>query len=81
MLKVLTERAHFMAQQPGFVSIRLHRGVSGRHIVNYVQWESKEQLEAAHRAPEFVQLSARFSALVQDVESDFYDLVLLEDKK
>lgn len=82
MLEVLSARAHFMARQPGFMSIRLHRGVSGRHIVNYVQWASKDQLEAAHRAPEFVELSTRFNAFVQDVESDFFDeVLLLEDKK
>ena len=38
LLALMTERARFMARQPGFVSISLHRGLDGRRIVNYVQW-------------------------------------------
>ncbi|RWO09481.1 MAG: hypothetical protein E5Y16_19670 [Mesorhizobium sp.] len=36
-LSVMTERARFMARQPGFISISLHRSLDGRRIVNYVQ--------------------------------------------
>jgi heme-degrading monooxygenase HmoA len=47
-LSVMTERARFMARQPGFVSIGVHRSNDGRRIVNYIQWESREQPQAAH---------------------------------
>ena len=30
---VMTERARFMARQPGFISISLHRSLDGRRIV------------------------------------------------
>jgi heme-degrading monooxygenase HmoA len=80
LLQVLRERARFMISQPGFISISLHRGAGGRHVVNYVQWEDKKQLDAAHRAPEFRSLSGRVSALVQDIDSDFYKVVLVEEK-
>ncbi len=78
LLQVLGERARFMIMQPGFVSISLHRSVGGRHVVNYVQWQDKKQLEAAQRAPEFRAMSGRVSALIQDIESDFYEVVLVE---
>src|SRR3546814_20499175 len=52
-LSLMTERARFMAQQPGFVSISLHRSLDGRRIVNYVQWESRALLESANKSPEF----------------------------
>jgi len=36
-LSVMKDRARFMARQPGFVSIVLHRSLDGKRIVNYVQ--------------------------------------------
>ena len=80
LLRLMGERAHFMARQPGFISVSLHRGVDGKHVVNYVQWASRGELEAAQQAPVFRDLSGRFGGLIQDVESDFYDVVLVEEK-
>ena len=34
-LALMTERARFMARQPGFISVSLHRSLDGRRIVNY----------------------------------------------
>jgi Antibiotic biosynthesis monooxygenase len=36
-LSLMTERGRFMARQPGFVSISLHRSLDGRRIINYIQ--------------------------------------------
>jgi quinol monooxygenase YgiN len=80
LLDLMRERARFMAKQPGFVSISMHRGIDGSHVVNYVQWASRRQLQAAQKAPKFDALSQRFSTLIEVVESDFYDVVLLEEK-
>src|SRR5436309_5296280 len=52
-LQLMTERARFMARQPGFISISLHRSLDGRRIVNYVQWQSRDLLHSAHESPEF----------------------------
>ena len=52
-LSLMTERARFMARQPGFISISLHRSLDGRRIVNYVQWQSRDLLQSAHKSPEF----------------------------
>ena len=38
VLALMTERAQFMAKQPGFVSICLYRSTDGSHVVNHVQW-------------------------------------------
>ena len=53
VLELMKERARFMASQPGFVSVSLHRSEDGSHVVNYVQWKNREQLKAAHHSPEF----------------------------
>ena len=46
----MAERARFMAGQPGFISISLHRSLDGKRIVNYIQWQSRELLHAASGA-------------------------------
>ena len=46
-LALMTERARFMARQPGFISVSLHRSLDGRRIVNYIQWKSRDLLESA----------------------------------
>jgi len=78
VLKLMTERARFMAKQPGFVSVNLHRSSDGSHIVNYVQWKSRKELEAAHHSPEFRKKWPRFGELVEEVEPCLYDVVLAE---
>ena len=44
VLALMKERARFMAMQPGFVSVSLHRSEDGSHVVNYVQWTDKAKL-------------------------------------
>ena len=78
VLKLMKERARFMAKQPGFVSVNLHRSEDGSHVVNYIQWTDKERLAAAHHSPEFRNKWPRFGELVQDVEPALYDVVLIE---
>src|SRR5262249_36956563 len=50
VLELMEQRARFMATQPGFVSVSLHRSEDGNHVVNYVQWRNREQLAAAHHS-------------------------------
>ena len=78
VLRLMTERAHFMAKQPGFVSISLHRSEDGSHVVNYIQWNGREKLEAAHHAPEFRKKWPQFGELIKEVEPCLYELVLIE---
>jgi heme-degrading monooxygenase HmoA len=78
-LAVMAERARFMARQPGFVSISLHRSLDGRRIVNYVQWQSREQLQAAHQSPDFRKEWNRFDRLTDEIDPHLYEVVQIMD--
>lgn len=78
VLQLMTERAKFMATQPGFVSVCLHRSHDGSHVVNYVQWASPEELVAAHHAPEFRKKWPRFGQLADEIEPCLYEVVHIE---
>ena len=76
LLALMKERARFMATQPGFVSINLHRSQDGSHVVNYIQWKNAEQLAAAHRSPEFRQKWPRFGEIAEQIDPCLYEVVL-----
>ena len=79
LLALMTERARFMARQPGFVSISLHRGLDGRRIVNYVQWASREQLIAAHHTPEFREKWSQVGNVSEEIEPNLYEVAHVEE--
>lgn len=78
-LAVMEERARFMARQPGCVSISLHRSLDGKRIVNYVQWQSRALLEAAHRSPEFRAAWSRFDDLTADIDPHLFEVAHVVD--
>jgi quinol monooxygenase YgiN len=78
-LALMAERARFMARQPGFVSISLHRSLDGKRIVNYVQWQDRALLEAAHKSPEFRQAWGRFDALAADIDPHLFEVAHVVD--
>ena len=78
VLKLMTERARFMATQPGFVSISLHRSKDGSHVVNYVQWRDAKQLAAAHHSPEFRKRWPQLGEIAEEIEPCLYDVVHVE---
>jgi heme-degrading monooxygenase HmoA len=78
VLALMKERARFMARQPGFVSVSLHKSEDGSHVVNYIQWTDRERLSAAHHSQEFRKRWPKFGELVQDVEPALYDVVQIE---
>jgi heme-degrading monooxygenase HmoA len=77
-LAVMIERARFMATQPGFVSVNLHRSTDGSHLVNYIQWTSPERLKAAHQSPEFRKRWPQFGELTDEIEPCLYEVVHTE---
>jgi heme-degrading monooxygenase HmoA len=79
VLLLMIERSHFMAQQPGFVSITLHRSLDGRRIVNYIQWQSRELLESAHKSSEFRKKWGQFDQLSEDIDRHLYQVAHVED--
>ena len=78
VVDLMTERARFMASQPGFVSVCLHRSKDRSHLVNYIQWKSAEQLAAAHHAPAFRKRWPRFGELVREVDPSLYEVIHVE---
>src|SRR5438094_9307049 len=78
-LSLMAERARFMARQPGFVSISLHRSLDGKRIVNYVQWKSREQLQSAHKSPDFRKEWERLDRLTDDIDPHLYEVVQIMD--
>jgi heme-degrading monooxygenase HmoA len=78
-LALMKDRARFMAGQPGFVSIVLHRSVDGKRIVNYVQWQSRELLESAHRSPEFRKEWGQFDRLAEGIDAHLYEVTHVEE--
>jgi heme-degrading monooxygenase HmoA len=78
VLQLMTERARFMATQPGFISVSLHRSEDGSHVVNYVQWKDRRQLETAHHSPEFRKKWPRFGQLIEEAEPCLYEVAHVE---
>ena len=80
-LAMMEDRAQFMARQPGFVSISLHRSLDGRRIVNYVQWRNRELLQAAHKSPEFRKEWRHFDDVTQEIDPHLYQVMKVFDAK
>src|SRR3979490_3116973 len=78
-LSLMTERAHFMARQPGFISISLHRSLDGRRIVNYVQWQNRELLQSAHKSPDFRKAWRKFDDLTDQIDPHLYEVAEVMD--
>ena len=74
----MIERARFMATQPGFVSINLHRSRDGSHLVNYIQWTNPEKLKAARQSPEFRKKWPQFGELAEEIDPGLYEIVHTE---
>jgi len=49
VLNLMIERARFMATQPGFVSIALHRSKDGSHTTAHSSRRNLDTLTAAHQ--------------------------------
>jgi quinol monooxygenase YgiN len=78
-LSLMAERARFMARQPGFVSISLHRSLDGRRIVNYVQWQNRELLQQAHQSPDFRKAWRKFDDLTDQIDPHLYEVAEVLD--
>ncbi len=78
-LSLMTERARFMARQPGFISVTLHRSLDGRRIVNYIQWQSRDLLRSAHQSPEFRKEWGHFDQLTDEIDPHLYEVAHVMD--
>jgi len=73
VLSLMTDRAHFMATQPGFISINLYRSQDGRRVINHIRWTDRESLRGAHRSPEFRDQWSKFDKLADDIDPHLYE--------
>ncbi|MCP3465660.1 MULTISPECIES: antibiotic biosynthesis monooxygenase [unclassified Bradyrhizobium] len=80
-LSLMTDRARFMARQPGFVSISLHRSLDGRRIVNYIQWQNRQLLQSAHQSPDFRKAWGKFDDLTDEIDPHLYEVVQVLDAR
>lgn len=76
-LSLMASRARFMADQPGFISISLHRSLDGRRIVNYIQWESHDLLRQAHQSPEFRKAWSQFESITDEIDPHLYEVAAI----
>jgi heme-degrading monooxygenase HmoA len=78
VLDLMRQRARFMATQPGFISVSLHRSEDGSHVVNYVQWRNRDELHKAHHSQEFRKRWPRFGELIDEAEPCLYEVTHVE---
>ena len=80
VLALMRERARFMATQPGFVSISLHRSLDGRRIINYIQWQNRDLLQSAHKSPEFRKEWSHFGDVTDAIDPHLYEVAEVIDR-
>lgn len=81
LVKVLDDATQNVIKDlPGFVSANIHRGLDGRHVANYAQWESREAMEAmlAHPA---VQQHLHDAAALATFEPNLYEVASVHHRK
>src|SRR5450759_562607 len=78
-LSLMTERDRYMARQPGFISVSVHRSLDGRRIVNYIQWQSRDLLQSAHKSPEFRKEWGHFDQLNDEIDAHMYEVAHVMD--
>ena len=59
---------------PGFVSANLHVSLDGKRVVNYAQWRSKDEFEAAMKNPQFQAHMKDVEELVESFDPVLYEL-------
>lgn len=76
LVTLLTDATQLtMRHLPGFISASIHRGLDGRKVVNYAQWESMAAFEAMqkdHRAAPHMKAAAALAK---------FDPILCEDSE
>jgi len=80
LVRMMTEQARdVMANQPGFISSTIHKSDDGARVVNYVQWASRDLLDAAHASPAFLHHMERYRHLVIEAGPRIYAIAYSEE--
>lgn len=70
-----------MARLPGFVSANIHRGLDGRTVVNYVQWESFEDFKAIFENEEATRHMQALRPFLVSSERNLYNVVSVHSNR
>lgn len=73
LVKALSESSeNIIRYQPGFISVCIHSSLDGKKVVNYSQWESKEQFDSFMKKPETQEQLKQFAGLAKTVSPSLY---------
>lgn len=78
VIDFLVENRHRAMKHPGYLSVSIHKGLDGDRVINYVQWRSWEEFEAASTDPEFT-AGRKQAAELGLFDSHFYEVVFTSE--
>jgi quinol monooxygenase YgiN len=75
LIAALSHATEFgMRQRPGFVSANLHISHDKRHVANYAQWRSKDDLDAMLKDPSAQVHMRRAAGIANSFTPIYYEL-------
>jgi quinol monooxygenase YgiN len=74
LVDLLVENKDMPLKHPGCLSISVHKSLDGSRVINYIQWRSREELEAAGKDPDFTAVKKKVAELAP-LDSHFYEVV------
>lgn len=75
LLRVLSHAtAEVMRHMPGFVSANLHISPDKRHVANYAQWRSRDDIDAMMKDPKPRAHMQEAAGIATSFEPIYYDL-------
>jgi|SRR5436305_1162972 heme-degrading monooxygenase HmoA len=67
-----------VSKQPGYISANIHKSLDGTKVVNYAQWRSREEFEAAFARLEVKAHTNRAYELAISIEPHLYEVVFTD---
>ena len=79
LVDVLAEAATTMKRIHGYVSSNLHKSLDGTKVVNYVQWESRQDFEAMLENPEAAPHMREAARIAEKYEPVLYEVSFVDE--
>ena len=80
LVELLAEATEtIMNKMPGYISANIHKSLDGTRVVNYAQWESREDFEAMLRNPEVGPHMGRVAEIAERFEPHLYEVSFIEE--
>jgi heme-degrading monooxygenase HmoA len=68
-----------MNKMPGYISANIHKSFDGTKVVNYAQWESREDFEAMLTNPEVRPHMGRVAEIAERFEPHLYEVSFIDE--